>query len=240
MARLAIRKFANGALACSEAAGDALFGEGWERSLNGRVLYCGINVEHFRVKPDRGAIRGSLGIPSDAVVIGHVGRFVAEKNHEFWLEIAEAYGRKNPRAHFLLLGDGPLWKEMKGRAAASPMAERFHLLGTRYDVAELLGAMDGFLFPSRVEGLGVALVEAQAAGLPCIFSDLIPPEVDICPDILCRMPLKDSAEQWAKAVERTLSRVTAGVRAAAFTAVEASRFNLARSLDELENYYLRL
>jgi glycosyltransferase involved in cell wall biosynthesis len=168
-----------------------------------------------------------------------VGRFVAEKNHEFWLEIAEAYGRRNPRAHFLLLGDGPLWKEMKGRTAASPMAERFHLLGTRYDVAELLSAMDGFLFPSRVEGLPVALVEAQAAGLPCIFSDFITPEVDICPDILCRMSLKDSAEQWAKAVERTLSRVTTGMRAVAFATVEASQFNVARSVRELEQYYLQ-
>jgi hypothetical protein len=83
-------------------------------------------------------------------------------------------------------------------------------------------------------------VEAQAAGLPCIFSDFITPEVDICGEMLCRVPQKESAEEWAGAIDRTLTRVTERTRAAAFATVEGSRFNLARSLNELENYYIRL
>jgi glycosyltransferase involved in cell wall biosynthesis len=239
-ARWTIRKFANGAIGCSEAAGDALFGKDWQRALDGRVLYCGINVEQFRTLPDPHALRASFGIPADAVVVGHVGRFVPEKNHSFWFDIAQAYAHKNPRAHFLLLGDGVLWKQMKERAAASPFADRFHLPGVRYDVAQLLSAMDAFLFPSVVEGLPVALVEAQAAGLPCIYSDFITPEVDVNPEMLCRISLKEPAEVWAQGIERMVSTLTPATRSSAFRAVEASPFNLARSLRELQDYYVRL
>jgi glycosyltransferase involved in cell wall biosynthesis len=200
-------------------------------------LHYGINVEQFRTPPDRQALRASLDIPADALVVGHVGRFVPEKNHAFWFDIAEAYAKKNPRAHFLLLGDGVLWKQMKERAAASPFASRFHLPGVRYDVAQLLSTMDAFLFPSVVEGLPVALVEAQAAGLPCIYSDFITPEVDVNPQMLCRISLKEPAEVWAQGIERMIATVTPEARASAFRAVEASSFNFSRSLKELEQYY---
>ncbi len=239
--RLLMRTFANGALATSGPAGVSLFGPGWDRILGGRILHCGIDLDSFRVTPDRDAVRSALNIPMGTTVIGHVGRFVREKNHEFVLDIAEAYGRIDPRAHFLLIGDGPLREKITSRAKTSPIAPRLHILGTRYDVSEIMmGAMDCFLFPSRSEGLGLALVEAQAAGLPCIYSDIVPTEADVYPDLLWRTSLQQSPDEWARVIGRALAKSTPGSRSAAFHAVESSSFNPIRSRKGLEKYYLDL
>jgi glycosyltransferase involved in cell wall biosynthesis len=241
VARLLVRWFATGTLGCSSSAGQALFGSDWERQLNCRVLFCGIDLEPFRAKPDRNAIRATLGIPLDAMVIGHAGRFVPQKNHSFFIDIAQRYARLNPRSHFLLLGDGPLWAEMKQRAAASGAGTRFHFLGPRDDVPGLmLAAMDCFLFPSQFEGLPLALVEAQAAGLPCIISDVVTPETDVCPALLRRMSLKQSADEWATTIHGAITESTQDKKAAALRALELSPFNISCAWQELEKYYLQL
>jgi glycosyltransferase involved in cell wall biosynthesis len=241
VARSLVRSFATGALGCSALAGSALFGPDWERELNRRVLFCGIDLDRFRVKPDRNAIRAALGIPVDSVVIGHAGRFVPQKNHSFFVEVAQAYSALDPRAHFLLLGDGPVWADTKKLAAASPAGSRFHFVGPRDDVPDLmLAAMDCFLFPSHFEGLPLVLVEAQAAGLPCVISDVIASETDICPDLLRRMSLKQSAHEWARTMHDAIAESTAEKKAAAFRALEASPFNISRAWEELEKYYLQL
>jgi glycosyltransferase involved in cell wall biosynthesis len=238
LARWFLQLSANGALACSQAAGRELFGPQWEERFQGKVLYYGIDLAHFRNKPDPLAVRSSLGIPSDAVVIGHAGRFAAQKNHVFFLKVAEAHARLDPHAHYLLVGDGPLWAEIKQRADASPFAERFHFPGVRYDIPELMmGAMDCFLFPSLFEGTPVALLEAQAAGLPCVLSDVISTEGEVYPELFYRVALEQGPEKWARIVERALSERMPDMRAAAFNAIEASAFNFIRSLENLEKYY---
>lgn len=238
LARWFLQLSSNGALACSQTAGRELFGPGWEERFDGKVLYYGIDLEHFRKKADPRAVRSSLGIPPDAVVIGHAGRFATQKNHAFFMDIADAYARASPHAHFLLVGDGPLWAQIKERADASPFADRFHFPGVRYDIPELMmGAMDCFLFPSLFEGTPVALLEAQAAGLPCILSDVISTEGVAYPDLFSRVDLGQSPEEWARVIERALSNRSSGIKPAAFEAVEASAFNFTRSLGELEEYY---
>jgi glycosyltransferase involved in cell wall biosynthesis len=240
-ARALVNSFATGALGCSAPAGQALFGPDWERRPNRRVLLCGIDLEPFQAKPDRSTVRSALGIPNGAVVIGHAGRFVPEKNHSFFIEIANSYGRLEPRAHFLLVGDGPLWAEMKQRVAGSPIASRFHFMGSRDDVPHLmLAGMDCFLFPSRCEGAPIALIEAQAAGLPCVLSDVIPPEMDLIPTHLWRLSLERPAEEWAAAIGSALQKSTPETRSAAFREVESSPLNITRASEELENYYLQL
>jgi glycosyltransferase involved in cell wall biosynthesis len=228
-------------LSCSSSAGDALFGPDWKEQPNSRVLFCGIDLDPFRAIPDRSAIRATIGIPADAVVIGHTGRFVPQKNHSYFIDIALRCARLNPRSHFLLVGDGPLWAEIRQRAASSPIADRFHFLGPRSDVPVLmLAAMDAFLFPSHFEGLPLVLVEAQAAGLPCIISDVVSSETDIYPGLLRRLSLKDSPEDWAESVQNAILESTPEKKMAAFRALELSPFNITCARHELEKYYMQL
>jgi glycosyltransferase involved in cell wall biosynthesis len=240
ISRLLVRSFATGALACSASAGYALFGPDWERKANRRVLFCGLDLAPFHAKPNRDEIRASLGIPRHSVVVGHAGRFVAQKNHSFFIDVALQYARLEPRSQFLLLGDGPLFAETKSRAAASPFANRFHFAGPRDDVPTLMLAMDCFLFPSHFEGLPLVLIEAQAAGLPCVLSDVIAPETDVCPFLIRRMSLKQSPEKWADAIDNAATESTLEQRDAALCTLESSAFNIRSACSELERYYLQL
>ncbi len=127
---------------------------------------------HLKSRLLRAEVRAELGIPLDATVVGHVGRFVPAKNHRFLLEIAEEISKRRPDIHFLLVGDGPLRSDIEARAGAMGFDGNMHFAGSRTDVPRLMcGGMDVFVFPSVWEGLPMALIEAQAAGLPCVISD---------------------------------------------------------------------
>ena len=122
-------------------------------------------------------------------------RFFPAKNHGFLLEIFKAVREREPKAALLLVGEGPLQRQAAKRAVELGVADDVIMTGNRKDVPELLGAMDRFCFPSLWEGLPVTLVEAQAAGLPCIISDTITHDVDVSP-LVTRLPPED-AERWA-------------------------------------------
>jgi glycosyltransferase involved in cell wall biosynthesis len=140
-------------------------------------------------------------------VIGHVGRFHPQKNHALWLRILAAFAEREPRAVGLLVGDGALRPAIERQARAAGLAGRLRFAGVRADVPQLMqAAMDVFLFPSRHEGLGLVLVEAQAAGLACVISDVIPPEADALPERVLRLPPSAPPALWAQALEAALQR----------------------------------
>jgi glycosyltransferase involved in cell wall biosynthesis len=182
-------------------------------------------------------MRRSLQIPADAVVIGHVGRFTESKNHDFWVSVAADIARLEPRAYFLLIGDGPMRPTVESLVRRVGLKARTKLLGSRPDVPELLlGAMDIMLFPSLYEGLPLALIEAQAAGLPCIISDNISPETDVIPELICRLPL-DSQAAWTKNALLRLQR-HGDRRAQPFTQqVASSQFSLDNCIQQLQRLY---
>jgi glycosyltransferase involved in cell wall biosynthesis len=240
ISRLLVRSFATGALACSASAGSALFGSDWRRGLNRRVLFCGIDLAPFRAKANRDDTRAALGIPRHSIVVGHAGRFVPQKNHAFFIDVAIQYASMEPHAHFLLLGDGPLFAEMKNRASASPFANRFHFSGPRDDVPALMLAMDCFLFPSHFEGLPLVLIEAQAAGLPSVLSDVVAPETDVCPFLIQRMSLNQGPEKWAHTISSAVAESTPEQKQIALRTVESSPFNISSAWHELKKYYLQL
>ena len=234
--RKAICRNATHGLAASEPAAGALFGPDWRRDPKYRVLHCGIDLEPFR-ENGAGSARAALGLPADAFTIGHVGRFDENKNHRFLLEIAQVAMAANPKVRLLLIGDGPLRSSMEKRVCEMGMSGRVVFAGVRDDVPRILSsAVDVFVMPSISEGLPLATVEAQAAGVPCVISDSIPSEVDVVPLLVQRLSLGESPLIWAKAAV-TKCR-PAIVQSEALAAVERSPLNIERSAANLETLYL--
>jgi glycosyltransferase involved in cell wall biosynthesis len=198
-----LRRSATVGLGASAAAAAALFGEGWRSDPRWRVLHCGIDLAPFAVKPEPATVRAELGLPLDAFVVGHVGRFDAQKNQVALVEALPALLVQEPKTRLLFVGaDGP-GSAADQRAHTLGVADRVVYAGVRSDVARLmLGAMDVFAFPSRYEGLGLVVLEAQAAGLPCVLSDAVPDEADVIPTLVTRVPLDAGPAPWASAIAR--------------------------------------
>jgi len=164
------------------------------------VLLYGFDFSKFLNLTDRAKVRQSFGIPTDALVVGHVGRFHPAKNHSFVISVCEKLCKRDKNIFFMLVGDGPVKNEIELQVAGLECHDRFIFTGATSEVASMMSAMDVFLFPSRYEGLGIVAVEAQAAGLQCVLSDVVPKEVDVIPAQITRLPLSENAEGWADAV----------------------------------------
>lgn len=195
-----LRASATDYLACSEAAGRWMFGE--ETPFH--VVHNAIDTASYR--PDaarRVSVRTALGL-GDALVLGHVGRFSYQKNHDFLLDIFAAVHAKHPDAVLLLVGDAvgdtTFLDAAHEKAERLGLSENVRFLGLRSDVPDLMQAMDAFLLPSHFEGLPLVGVEAQAAGLPCYVSDAVSQELAMT-DCMHFLPL-GAAETWADAILR--------------------------------------
>jgi glycosyltransferase involved in cell wall biosynthesis len=233
-----IARHATAGLAASRPAAANLFGRAWESDPRWRVLYYGIDPAPFHIAGDRAAVRAELGVPAGAFVLGHVGRFHEQKNHAFLIDIAAEVVRRLPEAHLLLVGIGALRPAIEHRVAQAGLTRHVTFAGARPDVPRLMrDAMDVFVFPSLWEGLPVAGIEAQAAGLPCLFADGLTPELDRVGSLVRRLSLDRPASAWADAVLAVRQARPAVSPTAALAAVEESPFNIRRSGERLEEVY---
>lgn len=199
---------------------------------------CSIDLAPFDMPADARQVRAELGIAPDALVIGHVGRFVTPKNHRLLIEIAAHAVAAEPRAVLLLVGDGPLRPEVAQQARQAGLEGRVIFAGSRPDVARLLrGAIDVFVLPSHYEGLGLAGVEAQAAGLPCLFSNRVPPEADVVAPLVQRLSLNEPPAIWARAALAAGRRAAPIAHAAALAAVRQQGFDSVQGARRLERLY---
>jgi glycosyltransferase involved in cell wall biosynthesis len=169
------------------------------------VINNGINLNNFgnNVPQSKSEIRMSIGIPEDAFVIGHVGRFSDQKNHKYLVEIFRELAARRDDAFLLMVGDGKNMEDIKRRIFEYKLTSRTLILSHRSDTPQLYKAMDVFVFPSLFEGLPVTMVEAQASGLRCVVSDkintqsilsekTIPVELSSAPSKWCDEILSDS------------------------------------------------
>ncbi len=234
-----IKAYATAGFATSASAAASLFGEDWQGDNRWELLYCGIDLTPFKQKVHKEEVRAGLGIPEGAIVLGHAGRFTPQKNHAFLLRVAAEVAHKEANMRLLLVGAGSLRSDMELDAMKLGIADRTIFAGIRPDVPHLmLGAMDAFIFPSLFEGLGLALVEAQAAGLPCLAADTIPVEADIVSPLVRRTSLDQSPAIWADAmIDMCKHESTRPTRLEAFSAVEASPLNLLHGLGRLVSFY---
>ena len=183
-----------GRLACGNGAGKWLFGK---RPFT--IIHNGIDADRFRFDHEaRERIRASLGWENKKV-IGHVGGFVAAKNHAFLLDVFAELYRADRDFRLLLLGDGGLRPQIEERLRLLGLSDAVFLAGSTGRVAEHLSAMDLVVMPSKWEGLPLTLIEEQANGLSCLVSDTVTTDANLTGN-LRYLPLSAGAKAWAQEI----------------------------------------
>lgn len=164
------------------------------------IINNGVDLDKFRYNIEtREKVRNELGI-TDELLIGHVGRFAYQKNHKYLVEIMKQVKAKKLNARLLLVGEGPDEKKIKSLVTESNLEDSVIFYGTSSKVNELFQAMDVFVLPSHFEGLPIVGVEAQASGLPVIFSDQITKEAKLI-ELVRFLPITDdSVYSWVNQI----------------------------------------
>ena len=217
--------------ACSNAAADWLFGDKIPRSKI-KILKNAIHVDKYLFNRQiRADTRKALGL-DDQFVVGHIGRFSYQKNHEFLVDIFHEVCKAIPKAVLLLVGEGPLEDSVRTRAAQMGLSDKVIFAGQRNDVPALLQAMDVFCLPSRFEGLGIVLIEAQASGLPCLVSSAVPDE-GVITDLATRLPLHTDlwVEQLLRLAREPRQRLNM------LEPLTAAGYNIRYQIREIERLY---
>lgn len=196
---------------------------------NTQVIRNGVHLSRFsHVPQSREQLRSEVGIPENAFVLGHIGRFSEQKNHEFLLKVFCEVCKRQPDAFLLMVGNGELKEQIAEKVQQLGISERVCMLSNRTDIPQLLKTMDVFVFPSRFEGLPVSLVEAQAAGLRCVVSDAISEESFLL-DRTVPISLNEPVERWADVVLDDTARgpFNTGL----------DRFDMSKEIKRLEKLY---
>jgi len=234
-----IKRYATIGLFCSEPAAISKFGKNWHLDPRWRIFPCSLDFTAFHQQADRATARKEFGLSVDDFVVGHVGSFRTEKNHSFIIKVAAELAKSNSKVYFLLVGYGSLKADIERQVAQAGLKGKIIFAGSRPDVPNLmLGAMDVFLFPSIKEGLPLTLLEAQAAGLPIVCSDIITKEAIVVEPLIKRLALSLPPADWARAIMDIKSSASAVSRVMALDAVEKSCFNLKSQIKELEKIYI--
>ena len=229
-----LEKYATHYFACSELAGEWLFGKRSVRLGKVTVVHNAVDVRKFAFnRAVRDSIRGTLGIQNE-FVFGHVGRFTNLKNHEFLINVFGEIYSMDSNVKLLFIGTGEKEIEIKRKVKALGIDNAVVFLGFKTNVSCYLQAMDAFLFPSKLKVLGIALIEAQAAGLPSFTSkDVVPLEAQVT-GLLKYIPLSCDSRTWAKTIlDSDLNRkdFSQEIINAGYSIESTARF--------LENFYLK-
>ena len=224
-----IPRYATALFACGKDAGDWMFGGSVYTVVNNAIDTAAYSFDPIK----RSEMRKTLGISQDTLVIGHVGRFSPAKNHAFLIDIFSEIHCKMPDSCLLLVGDGELRPQIQEKVSALGLEQAVIFTGVRGDIPELLQVMDAFAFPSLYEGTPVSLVEAQAAGLPCVISENVPDDVCVT-GLIRKLPLTLAAEHWAEQI----CALAGGERQNVRTELAGAGFDIKENAKWLEKYYL--
>lgn len=227
-----IRSLTTDMFTCSNDAGKWLFG--YENASRLIMMNNAVDAGSLKYSDEVSQIvKQELGI-NGKYVIGHTGRFNVQKNHKFLIEIFRKYSEINKDAVLLLAGDGELKSEIKKAVADYKIEDKVIFLGVRSDMERIYQAFDIFLFPSLFEGLSVALIEAQAAGIPCVVSENISPQT-IITDIVEKLPIDKGVSCW---IEKLKEKETAE-RYDNYESVVEAKFDIESNVKWLTDYYLK-
>lgn len=213
-------------LACSSSAGEWIFDKEF------LILPNGFNVDKFLYNSTvRKEIRNKLNI-KDKIVLGHTGRLNDYKNQQFLIELFKNLNNKNNNYVLLLVGDGPNYNKLKEEIKINDLEDKIILYGETSDVSKIYSAMDIFVFPSKSEGLGISLLEAQINGLNCIASDNVPVEADITGNV--EFISLSEKNKWIKSIENINSRNNININSK-----KIQNFNIKNNVTFLEEIYLK-
>ena len=225
--------FATHYMCCSELAGRWLFGNREYDKENVYLLNNAIDLDKFKYDQEvRKEVRQELNINENTLVIGHIGRFVDQKNHSFLIDIFKEVYKKNNDSILLLAGQGPKVEEIKEKVRAYNLQDNVVFLGQRSDANRLYQAFEVFLLPSLYEGLPVVGVEAQATGLLCLLSNDMTQETKVL-DTTVFLSIDDEKE-WANLLLNRYKRIK---RQDATMEFAESPFNISIESQKLEFQY---
>ncbi len=235
MMQYPVRYSSDHLFACSQKAGEWMYGRKAVKKDSFQIIQNAIDISKYSYNPVvRKAKRAELNL-NDQFVIGHVGRFEYPKNHLFLIDAFKEIHDQNSAAVLLLIGDGELRPEIEKKILQLNLRNFVILTGVRSDVPELMQAMDVFILPSLYEGLGIAAIEAQAAGLRCLVSDAIPREAFIT-DLIEALPLSAHPKEWA---DQLLRFKNGYERKNTFTQIQNAGYDVRDSAKKLEEFYLK-
>lgn len=225
-----VRRNADIRLACSAQAGRWLFGK--EQFT---MIPNGIDIDHFQYNEEaRSEYRKQMGLKGQFVIVT-VGRIAYQKKPCFTADIFAEIARKVPESTLLFVGDGPLREEVQEHVRSMGMEKKVRFLGNRDDVPQLLSAADVFLLPSLFEGLGIVYIEAQASGMPVFASDMVPDEAFVT-NLIHKIPLSTSPEQWAEEIMKHGNDVRTDVR----EDIKKAGFDIQVASSMLQEKYVQL
>lgn len=220
--------YATDLFACSEEAGKWMF-----PGHRFKVLNNAIDAKQYTYNPEKEQyMKSKLGV-QNKFVLGHVGRFSPQKNHNFLIDVFQCVEKLEKNAVLILVGVGDGKSEIEDKVKKLGLKDKVFFLGGRNDIPDVLQALDVFVFPSLYEGLGIAAVEAQAAGLPCILSDQIPQECRLTENVEV-LSLKDTPLEWANHI----LEYVASEKKNEFSAICKAGFDIDDNAKQLEEFYL--
>lgn len=211
------------------------------------VVHCGFDVNRFNMsrEDDRVRVLAEFGWPANAKLVLFAGRldraltlFHPQNHKNSWLalNIVREAASRDSAIRLIMAGDGPSRAALVNAVSQWGLADRLQLTGVRHDIPSLMRAADVLLFPSAQEGLGMAAVEAQAAGLPVLASNAVPKEAIVCPQLYESMSLDAPVDAWADRLLHIMERPRADIGGCR-RAIESSDFSVAASARKLEAIY---
>lgn len=218
--------------ACSQEAGEFLFGKKAKFKVINNAIECDKYAYNKNVRKE---VRDELEL-GDAFVVGHIGRFEYQKNHERLLCIFKELLKEKPNSYLVCVGEGSLMEERKQQAMELGISERIKFLGTRNDVYRIIQSFDIFCFPSRYEGFSITQIEAQVNGLKCFTAkDKVPESSNITGNITF-IPLGKKDREWAKIIlDKDITRDLRAIEI-----VKEAGYDIGYEARKLQDYYLSL
>lgn len=218
-------------MACGEEAGTYLYGKKRMKAKKVKIIENAVNLNYYNIDADeRKKERSNNGL-KDAFVVGHVGRFSYQKNHEKLIQIFYELKKLKPEAVLMLVGTGELEDEVKSKVEKLNLTNSVIFYGTTKDMKKVYSLLDFFVLPSRYEGFPVVSVEIQAARIPALFSDAIAPTCKLT-DLIEFVSLNESDEIWAKSILQFFEK-----KHDADLTMLKEKYDVKENAKKLDNYY---